>query len=133
MQHDCEWIVVRDVDWRLNQSLPRALYVRNIPIEHALIAWPGCAKSFEVIGRIQDAMRMHHASKLALVWSTDCGAYGWRARCGGTEQEDMLQQLKQVRAAMALIWERCPELKEARMILARILDDGQIVYGDVAP
>jgi hypothetical protein len=133
MQHDCEWIVVRDVDWRLNRSLPRALYTRGIPNEHALLAWPGCVKSFEVIGRIQDTMRMHHASKLVLVWNTDCGAYGWRDSCGGTEQADWLLQLKHMRAAMALIWERCPELKESRMILARIVDDGQIVYEDVAP
>ncbi|MFA6524928.1 MAG: hypothetical protein WCT33_01505 [Patescibacteria group bacterium] len=133
MQRDCEWIVVRDVDWRLNRSLPRTLYVRGIPIEHALIAWPGCAKSFEAIGRIQDTMRMHHASKLVLVWNTDSGAMGWRERCGVTERADWLLQLRQLRAAMALILQRCPGLKESRMILARIVDDGQIVYEDVAP
>lgn len=133
MRHDCEWVVVRCMDWRLNASLAEYLRQQGIPEEHDLISWPGSGKSEQIPATILNAsIELHNVSKLMLVWHTDCGAYGGRQNCGGTEEADREFQLKELRAAAFRIQGSC-RLEEVRLVLVHIKDDGQILYEDVVP
>lgn len=126
-----DWAVVRCMDGRLNIPL-RSLYRdRGIPETHDRISLPGGARdlvdpnSLASKALAEVSLGLHGVGQLLLIQHTDCGAYGGRARCGGSEDADRAYQTRQLEHAAEAVRARHPELR-VHPVLVHLLDDGGV-------
>ncbi len=131
-----DWAVVRCMDGRLNEALTAFLKTSGIPDLHDLISVPGGARDVNstescLYRSIEDvSIGLHHIKHILLIQHTDCGAYGGRANCGGTEEADYAFQLEELRKSGDALKQAHPEL-DVRLALAHIKEDGTIDFENV--
>ncbi len=124
------------MDPRLNEPLRDWLTYKDIPLMHDLISIPGGPKDIldedhGLFRALEDvSLVLHEVKKVVLVQHTDCGAYGGRARCGGTEEADLQFQTGQLRRAANLLVRVHPEL-ELVLVVAHIHDDQSIEFKEL--
>jgi len=122
------------MDGRLNRPLRQYLRGIRFPETHDLISVPGGPKDIidgeQGLFRLVDDVRLMlpRAKRLLLVQHTDCGAYGGRAKCGGTEAADREFQISQVRQARAELRKRVGNQLEVQTIVAHLRDSGLVRF-----
>ncbi len=131
-----DWAVVRCMDGRLNKPVAEYLQKNNIPEEHDLISIPGGPKDLldneqGLFKAIEDvSLGLHHVKNVLLLQHTDCGKYGGRPACGGTEEKDLEFQKDQLQQAMKVLVDAHPEV-EIKPVVAHILDSGEVEFKDL--
>ena len=130
MANRLDWAVIRCIDGRFNEEIEAHLEEIGVPALHDVYSLPGSTK--DLLDGDEGFLRnieqiivdLHGVTNVMLIQHTDCGAYGGRARCGGSERADFEFHLCQLRKA-AHAMKRFPGLK-IHMALAHIKDDGRI-------
>jgi hypothetical protein len=128
-----DWAVIRCMDGRLNTPLAKFLEESGVPSSYDLISIPGGARDLNdktsgLFRAIEDvSLALHHVQKVMVVQHTDCGAYGGRASCGGTEDADHDMQLAELKKAGECLIKAHPELS-VHLALAHIHDDGACTF-----
>ena len=133
----CEWLVVRCMDFRLNGPLKDFIMYRHhgkerVPHDHDLISVPGGPKDLldpnsRLFRDIEDiSVAMRGVTKVMLVQHTDCDAYGGgREKCGRDEGEDNLFHLKELCKAGEALRARNLGLEDILHVFAHIEDSGR--------
>jgi carbonic anhydrase len=128
-----DWAVVRCMDGRLNKPLAAFLQAYGLPEAYDLISVPGGARDVNdaescLYRSIEDiSLALHHVKNVLLIQHTDCGAYGGRANCGGTEQADHSFQLAELKKAGETLKQAHSDLA-VHLALAHIRDDGSVTF-----
>jgi hypothetical protein len=126
-----DWAVVRCMDGRLNTPLASFLREQGVPEAHDLISLPGGARdlvdpeSLASRALAEVSIGLHGVRELLLIQHTDCGAYGGRACCGGSEDADLVYQTRQLERTTQAIRSRHPEL-QVHPVLIHLRDNGGV-------
>lgn len=127
MPHTCKALLLRCLDFRLNEAINRWLEKNRLLNNCDLVSLAGAVKNLEVVLRqIEISQRLHGISEVILMNHTDCGAYGGRAAFEGSEEERLRHQ-QDLQQAKTLILSKFPELK-VKLILAKISPLSQISF-----
>lgn len=131
-----EWAVVRCMDGRINPHVNDSVLKYGIPVEHDLISLSGgCGELINPDSRPSTdlsnvSLTLHGTERVLMIQHTDCGAYGGRAACGGTEEADRMFHLNEIQNSMLAVHQRHPALK-ITAILIHILDNGAATIEEV--
>ncbi|MBD3252002.1 hypothetical protein GF380_06175 [Candidatus Uhrbacteria bacterium] len=126
-----EWLVIRCMDGRLNNPIQAFLTEQGITGAYDLLSLPGGPKDLQDSGSgLTQAVEkvsvgLHRVKKVLLIQHTDCGAYGGRVHCGGSEDADHAFQSHELDIAATTLQEAYPELEIVKA-MAHILDSGVV-------
>lgn len=118
MPAQADWVVIRCMDPRLNGPIKRLLRELKIPEAHGLISVPGGPQDInepdrgvflDAIERV--SLPLHGAKRALLIQHTDCGAYGGRANCGGSEVADLIFHRRELVKAISRFRKVYPRLE----------------------
>jgi hypothetical protein len=121
------------MDGRLNEPVETFVRSYGLPASYDLISVPGGARDVSdtsscLYRSIADvSIGLHQVKNVLLIQHTDCGAYGGRATCGGTEEADHTFQLAELKKARESLKNAHPDLN-VHMALAHIHDDGAVTF-----
>ena len=136
MAHHCKSLLIRCMDFRLQEPLNNFLKGKSLEGDYDIISVAGAVKpllSLEtrafILRQIKISVDLHGISEVILNAHTDCGAYGGSEKFSSFEQECEFQK-REMRRAKTLILEKHPHLK-VRMVLAKIQPSKEIVFEEV--
>lgn len=88
MSHTCKALLLRCLDFRLNEAIQQWLQKNHLANNCDLVSLAGAVKNLKIVlGQIEISQRLHGISEVILMNHTDCGAYGGRAAFADSEEE----------------------------------------------
>ncbi len=139
MAHTCKAVLIRCMDFRLEDDIERFLDERGLVGDCDIISVGGATKALMsedqgevdfLLSQFGIAYNLHGVRHFILMDHTDCGAYGGRDAIGSAE-EDFKFHVERLEKAKEILLEKFKDAN-IELIIADIADDGAVEFRSVA-